>query len=118
MSQIREEFPSPKEGSSCAGSSLPSRAGQGDREGNEIADRIYNTRDFDNNLVIDDRTKLVAASSMFPSNIAEPRVCDQQIDIGWGAAVPFSPARAEIASAIGSSPSRQSVCSASLPSNR
>jgi type I restriction enzyme, R subunit len=31
-----------------------------DREGNEIEDRIYNTKDFDRTLVIDDRTKLVA----------------------------------------------------------
>lgn len=36
------------------------QAGQLDREGNEIEDRIYNTRDFDRNLVLDDRTKLVA----------------------------------------------------------
>jgi type I restriction enzyme R subunit len=31
-----------------------------DREGNEVEDRIYNTKDFDRTLVIDDRTKLVA----------------------------------------------------------
>ena len=34
--------------------------GQLDREGNEIEDRIYNQKDFDRTLVIDDRTKLVA----------------------------------------------------------
>jgi type I restriction enzyme R subunit len=34
--------------------------GETDREGNEIEDRIYNTKDFDRTLVIDDRTKLVA----------------------------------------------------------
>lgn len=34
--------------------------GQVDRDGNEIEDRIYNTKDFDRNLVLDDRTKLVA----------------------------------------------------------
>jgi type I restriction enzyme R subunit len=34
--------------------------GQLDRDGNEIEDRIYNTKDFDRHLVIDDRTKLVA----------------------------------------------------------
>jgi type I restriction enzyme R subunit len=34
--------------------------GQLDRDGNEIDDRIYNTKDFDRNLVLDDRTKLVA----------------------------------------------------------
>ncbi len=34
--------------------------GQLDREGNEIEDRIYNTKDFDRTLVLDDRTKLVA----------------------------------------------------------
>jgi type I restriction enzyme R subunit len=34
--------------------------GDTDREGNEIEDRIYNTKDFDRTLVIDDRTKLVA----------------------------------------------------------
>lgn len=31
-----------------------------DREGNEVEDRIYNTKDFDRTLVLDDRTKLVA----------------------------------------------------------
>lgn len=34
--------------------------GQLDREGQEIEDRIYNAKDFDRTLVIDDRTKLVA----------------------------------------------------------
>lgn len=34
--------------------------GQLDREGEEVEDRIYNTKDFDRTLVIDDRTKLVA----------------------------------------------------------
>ena len=34
--------------------------GETDREGNEIEDRIYNVKDFDRTLVIDDRTKLVA----------------------------------------------------------
>lgn len=34
--------------------------GKKDRDGNEVEDRIYNTTDFDNTLVIDDRTKLVA----------------------------------------------------------
>ena len=34
--------------------------GQLDRAGNEIEDRIYNTRDFDRVLVLDERTKLVA----------------------------------------------------------
>ncbi|MGP7794598.1 EcoAI/FtnUII family type I restriction enzme subunit R [Sphingomonas sp. CLY1604] len=34
--------------------------GQLDRNGNEVEDRIYNTRDFDRTLVLDDRTKLVA----------------------------------------------------------
>lgn len=34
--------------------------GQVDREGNEVEDRIYNQKDFDCTLVIDDRTKLVA----------------------------------------------------------
>ena len=34
--------------------------GQLDRAGNEIEDRIYNTRDFDRALVLDERTKLVA----------------------------------------------------------
>jgi type I restriction enzyme R subunit len=36
------------------------QAGQRDRDGNEVPDRIYNQRDFDSTLVIDDRTKLVA----------------------------------------------------------
>jgi len=35
-------------------------AGKTDRDGNEIEDRLYNTKDFDRVLVIDDRTKLVA----------------------------------------------------------
>lgn len=35
-------------------------AGTTDREGNEVEDRIYNTKDFDRTLVIDQRTKLVA----------------------------------------------------------
>ena len=34
--------------------------GEVDRYGNEIEDRIYNIKDFDRTLVIDDRTKLVA----------------------------------------------------------
>jgi type I restriction enzyme R subunit len=34
--------------------------GQLDREGEEIEDRIYNAKDFDRHLVLDDRTKLVA----------------------------------------------------------
>ena len=34
--------------------------GQLDREGNEVEDRIYNLKDFDRTLVLDDRTKLVA----------------------------------------------------------
>ena len=34
--------------------------GQLDRNGNEVEDRIYNTKDFDRTLVLDDRTKLVA----------------------------------------------------------
>jgi type I restriction enzyme, R subunit len=34
--------------------------GQLDRDGNEIEDRIYNTKDFDRTLVLDDRTVLTA----------------------------------------------------------
>ena len=34
--------------------------GQLDRDGHEIEDRIYNTRDFDRVLVLDERTRLVA----------------------------------------------------------
>ena len=34
--------------------------GKTDIEGQEIEDRIYNTKDFDKNIVIDERTKLVA----------------------------------------------------------
>jgi type I restriction enzyme R subunit len=34
--------------------------GQLDREGEEVEDRIYNTKDFDRSLVIDDRTRVVA----------------------------------------------------------
>ena len=34
--------------------------GQLDRDGEEVEDRIYNPKDFDRTLVIDDRTKLVA----------------------------------------------------------
>ena len=35
-------------------------AGKTDKDGIAVEDRIYNTRDFDKNLVIDERTKLVA----------------------------------------------------------
>ncbi|MDO8141728.1 MAG: DEAD/DEAH box helicase family protein [Candidatus Brocadiales bacterium] len=35
-------------------------AGKKDKDGYEVEDRIYNTKDFDKNLVIDERTKLVA----------------------------------------------------------
>ncbi|MFG1271670.1 EcoAI/FtnUII family type I restriction enzme subunit R [Xanthobacter flavus] len=34
--------------------------GQTDRDGEEVEDRIYNNKDFDHALVLDDRTKLVA----------------------------------------------------------
>jgi len=34
--------------------------GQRDRRGEEVEDRIYNTKDFDRNLVLDGRTKVVA----------------------------------------------------------
>jgi type I restriction enzyme R subunit len=34
--------------------------GKLDREGREVDDRIYNRKDFDHNLVIDERTKIVA----------------------------------------------------------
>src|SRR3546814_16105855 len=36
-------------------------AGTRDRYGNEVDDRIYNQRDFDRTLVLDERTKLVAS---------------------------------------------------------
>ncbi|MEO1250714.1 MAG: DEAD/DEAH box helicase family protein [Pseudomonadota bacterium] len=36
------------------------QAGDTDRDGEEIEDRIYNTRDFDRAIVLDERTKLVA----------------------------------------------------------
>ncbi|MDD5483748.1 MAG: DEAD/DEAH box helicase family protein [Kiritimatiellae bacterium] len=35
-------------------------AGKKDKDGHEVEDRVYNTRDFDKNLVIDERTKIVA----------------------------------------------------------
>jgi len=35
-------------------------AGQKDVDGNEIEDRVYNQKDFDRSLIIDDRTELVA----------------------------------------------------------
>lgn len=34
--------------------------GQLDRDGEEVEDRVYNTKDFDRTLVLDERTKLVA----------------------------------------------------------
>lgn len=34
--------------------------GQLDRDGREVEDRLYNTRDFDRSLVLDERTRLVA----------------------------------------------------------
>ena len=47
--------------------------GETDRDGNEIEDRIYNTKDFDRTLVIDDRTKLVAKKvSDFPEGERGP----------------------------------------------
>lgn len=38
--------------------------GKLDKEGNPIEDRVYNTKDFDRNLVIEERTKLVAKKVM------------------------------------------------------
>jgi len=35
-------------------------AGKTDQDGNPVEDRIYNTKDFEKNLVIDERTKMVA----------------------------------------------------------
>ena len=35
-------------------------AGKKDKDGNEVEDRVYNTKDFDKTLVIDERTSLVA----------------------------------------------------------
>lgn len=35
-------------------------SGKRDKDGNEVEDRIYNTKDFDKTLVIDERTQLVA----------------------------------------------------------
>lgn len=35
-------------------------AGKTDKDGNEVEDRVYNVKDFDKNLVIDERTKIVA----------------------------------------------------------
>jgi type I site-specific restriction endonuclease len=40
--------------------------GDVDRDGHEIEDRIYNQEDFDRTLVLDDRTKLVAAPAATP----------------------------------------------------
>src|SRR3989339_697540 len=34
--------------------------GKTDKDGNEVEDRVYNVKDFDKNLVIDERTKIVA----------------------------------------------------------
>ena len=34
--------------------------GQLDRDGNEVEDRIYNAKDFDRHIVLDDRTVLTA----------------------------------------------------------
>ena len=42
------------------GSSYRPEKGQLDREGEEVEDRIYNTKDFDRTLVLDDRTRLTA----------------------------------------------------------
>lgn len=35
-------------------------SGKTDKEGNPVEDRVYNTKDYDKNLVIDERTQLVA----------------------------------------------------------
>ena len=37
---------------------MASGSGKTDKDGNEVEDRIYNTKDYDKNLVIDERTKL------------------------------------------------------------
>ncbi len=34
--------------------------GKTDKQGNIVDDRVYNTKDYDRNLVIDERTRLVA----------------------------------------------------------
>jgi type I restriction enzyme R subunit len=39
--------------------------GKTDKDGNQIEDRIYNRRDFDKNLVIEERTDLVAKTIVF-----------------------------------------------------
>lgn len=39
-------------------------AGKLDKDGNPVDDRVYNTKDFDRNLVIDERTKAVAKKVM------------------------------------------------------
>lgn len=48
-------------------------AGQLDRDGEEVEDREYNTKDFDRTLVLDERTKLVAKKiSDFLREIGDP----------------------------------------------
>ena len=47
--------------SSAALAELNPAGGKTDRDGEEVEDRLYNTTDYDRTLVIDDRTKLVAA---------------------------------------------------------
>ena len=44
----------------CRCRRIPPDAWETDEEGEDIPDRIYNQKDFDRTLVIDDRTKLVA----------------------------------------------------------
>ena len=44
-------------------------AGKKDKDGNEVDGRIYNTRDFDKNLVIDERTNLVAKNDKYVMRI-------------------------------------------------
>jgi type I restriction enzyme R subunit len=47
-------------GRPCCRSRYRSRRPQLDRDGTEVEDRIYNAKDFDRTLVLDDRTVLTA----------------------------------------------------------
>ena len=65
---------------------LAAREGQARREGEEIEDRIYNQKDFDRTLVIDERTKLVAQQGhRVPEGERRPVPEDHRLLRGQGA---------------------------------
>ena len=52
-------------------------------DGDEVEDRIYNQKDFDRNIIIDERTKLVYEVRLYP--LADPGVLGVSASAGLGA---------------------------------